>query len=421
MRGQDPASKPDDMSDTAAMSPPAADVHTSAASQPAAKSKIPLVIGALAVVVIGAVSYWFYERQFEDTDDAQIDATISNVSPRVAGTIKSVFVLDNQRVKVGDPLAEIDDADLQVAVALARAQVAQAEAQLEVEDPTVPITETSNKTLLTSTSSDLASAQAAVSMAKKQTDELTAQIAQAQANDKNAQIEKRRADELIAQGAITQSEHDQRTSAAEASAANVQALRQAYEAAREGVAEKQATMSATVSRVSEAKLNAPRQVEARRASVVWRQASLDAAKAQLSQAELNLGYAKILAPVAGIVGKKSIAVGDHVAPGQELMAISQIDRVWVTANFRETQLAKIHPGLGATVHVDAIEADLHGTIESIGGATGSRYSVLPPENASGNYVKVVQRVPVRIALDPGQPGIDLLRPGMSVEPKVKLQ
>ena len=151
-----------------------------------------------------------------------------------------------------------------------------------------------------------------------------------------------------------------------------------------------------------------------------RQAALDAAKAQLAQAELNLSYAKITAPVGGVVGKKAVDLGDHVAPGQQILAISQIENPWVTANFRETQLKEMHPGQTAIVHVDSIDADLHGTIESIGGATGSRYSVLPPENASGNYVKVVQRIPVRIKLDPGQPGLDRLRPGMSVEPKVRL-
>jgi membrane fusion protein (multidrug efflux system) len=251
-------------------------------------------------------------------------------------------------------------------------------------------------------------------------DQLAAQLVQAQANDKNVQIERKRAEQLIKQGAITQSEYDQRAAASDASTANVDALRQALAAARAGVGEQEARLSSTQSRLAEIKANAPRQLATRRASVLWRQASLDAAKAQLAQAELNMSYAKIVSPVSGIVGKKSVAVGDHVAPGQELLAISQTDDVWVTANFRETQLKAMHPGQQATVHVDAIDADLHGSIESFGGATGSRYSVLPPENASGNYVKVVQRIPVRIKLDPGQPGMDRLRAGMSVEPKVRL-
>ena len=382
------------------------------------KRAIFIVIGAL--VVTGGVSYWLYNRQFEETDDAQIDANISNVSPRVTGTITGVYVVENQRVKVGDLLADIDPRDLSVAADLAKAQVAEAEAQLKVEDPSVFITEMTNKTTVATSGSDLASAQAAVAQARKLVDQLAAQLAQAQANDKNAQIERKRASDLIKEGAITQSEYDQKSAAADASSANVDALRQALEAARAGIGEQDARLASMQSRLVEARANAPKQLETRRASVIWRQAALDAARAQLEQAELNLSYAKLVSPVTGIVGKKSVAVGDHVAPGQELLAIVQTDDVWVTANFRETQLRKMHPGLLATVHVDAIDADLHGSVESIGGATGSRYSVLPPENASGNYVKVVQRIPVRIKLDPGQPGADRLRPGMSVEPKVKL-
>ena len=166
--------------------------------------------------------------------------------------------------------------------------------------------------------------------------------------------------------------------------------------------------------------NAPKQVATRRASVLSRQANLDLARAQLAQAELNLGYAQMRSPIAGVVAKKGVAVGDHVAPGQQLLAIVQTDELWVTANFRETQLERVRPGQRVDVHVDALGAGLSGRVESIGGATGSRLSLLPPENASGNYVKVVQRIPVRIRLDPGQPGLERLRPGMSVEPKVRI-
>jgi membrane fusion protein (multidrug efflux system) len=152
-----------------------------------------------------------------------------------------------------------------------------------------------------------------------------------------------------------------------------------------------------------------------------RQAQLELAKAQLHQAELNLGYVNIVAPVNGIVGRKSMSIGDRVAPGQQIMAISRVDQLWVTANFRETQVRDMRPGQPATVRVDALDLDLRGAVESIGGATGSRYSLFPPENASGNYVKVVQRLPVRIKLDPGQPGMERLRPGMSCEPEVHVR
>jgi membrane fusion protein (multidrug efflux system) len=298
--------------------------------------------------------------------------------------------------------------------------VAEAEAQLNVENPSVPITEISNQTTVATTGADLASASAALARARSSVEQMSAQLAQAQANDVNAQLEKKRGQELIAQQAITQADFDKRNAEAAASAANVEALRQGVEAARAAVREQEARIVSTQSRLTEIRANAPRQLATRQASVIVRQAALDAAKAQLAQAELNLSYTKIISPVAGIVGKKAIAVGDRVAPGQEILAISQNQNPWVTANFRETQLKELHPGQSVQVHVDAIDADLHGTIESIGGATGSRYSVLPPENASGNYVKVVQRIPVRIKLDAGQPGLERLRAGMSVEPKVKL-
>ncbi|HXE18693.1 MAG TPA: HlyD family secretion protein, partial [Castellaniella sp.] len=163
------------------------------------------------------------------------------------------------------------------------------------------------------------------------------------------------------------------------------------------------------------------QVETRKASVLYRQANLELARAQLSQAELNLGYAKVRTPIPGVVAKKAVNVGDHVAPGQQLVAVAQTDDLWVTANFRETQIERMKPGMSVRVHVDALGTAFSGKVESLGGATGSRLSVLPPENASGNYVKVVQRIPVRIRLDPGQAGLDRLRPGMSAEPKVRIR
>jgi membrane fusion protein, multidrug efflux system len=201
----------------------------------------------------------------------------------------------------------------------------------------------------------------------------------------------------------------------------VQAIAGSLEAAKARVAQQQAQMVALGSHLTEITANAPRQVATRKASVIMRQAALDLAKAQLAQAEKNLSYGKIVAPVSGVIAKKSVAVGDHVAPGQLLVALSQIDSLWVTANYRETQLELVRPGQPTTVHVDAIDTDFHGQVESVGGATGSRLSILPPENASGNYVKVVQRIPVRIRLDPGQNGLERLRIGMSVEPTVTVR
>jgi membrane fusion protein (multidrug efflux system) len=383
--------------------------------------RLVAIVGAVLVVAAAALPYWLHARHFENTDDAQVDGSITNVSPRVAGNVSAVHVIENQTVKAGDLLAELDPIDLRIAVDQARAQVAQAQAQLEAEDPTVPITMASNQSALSSARSDLAAAQAALSAARKEVQQLSAQLVQAQANNRTAQLEKERSEKLLAQGAVSQSEYDTRVDNAAAAAANVDALEQSLAAAKDRVAQQQAQIVALQSRLTELTSNAPRQVATRRASVGSRQAALDLAKAQLAQAEQNLSYARVVAPVTGIIAKKSIAVGDHVAPGQQVIAISQTESLWVTANYRETQLEQMQPGQPATIHVDALDLDLSGSVDSVGGATGSRLSVLPPENASGNYVKVVQRIPVRIHFEPAQVGLDRLRIGMSVEPKVTVR
>jgi membrane fusion protein (multidrug efflux system) len=409
------------MSTTAPMAEAAIPAPTT--QTPAApRSRRPLVFGGVALVLAAAgTAYWVHSRHFEETDDAQIDGNISNVSPRVAGNVSAVYVLEDQKVKAGDVLAEIDPADLEIAVAEAKAQVAQAQAQLDAEDPSVPITLASNVSAVSSAGSDLAAAESGLSAARKDVEQFTAQLAQAQANDRTAQLERARSEKLVGEGVVSQSDFDQRNNAAAASSANVSALEQALAGAKDRVRQQQAQLVALGSHLEEIRTNAPRQVATRRASVVMRQASLDVAKAQLAQAERNLSYTKVVAPVTGIVAKKSIAVGDHVAPGQQVVAISQTDGLWVTADYRETQLERMRPGQPVNIHIDSLGVDLRGSVEAIGGATGSRLSVLPPENASGNYVKVVQRLPVRIRIDPSQPGIDSLRIGMSVEPQVVVQ
>jgi membrane fusion protein (multidrug efflux system) len=412
------------MASSSAMVQESVPAHGTQQAPPVAKraSRRPLIIGGAAVVLaVAGLGYWLHGRHFEATDDAQIDGTISDVSPRVSGNVSAVYVLENQPVKAGDTLADIDPEDLRISVEQAKASVALAQAQLEAEDPSVPITLASNESAVASAGSDLAAAQAALSGARSEVEQLTAQLAQAVANDRTAQLEKDRSQKLIAQGAVAQADFDQRLNAAAASRANVDALQQSLAAARDRVNQQVAQLVALRSHVAEIQVNAPRHVATQKATVDARHASLDLANAQLAQAERNLAYAKIVAPVTGIVAKKSIAVGDHVAPGQTVVAIAETASYWVTANFRETQLEDMHPGQPARIHVDALDADLHGVVESIGGATGARLSVFPPENAAGNYVKVVQRIPVRIKLDPDQNGLDRLGVGMSVEPEVTVR
>jgi membrane fusion protein (multidrug efflux system) len=380
-----------------------------------------VAIGIAAVLATFGVLYYLHSLSFEDTDDAEVDGDISAVSPKVSGQLKSVYVVENQRVNAGDLIAEIEPADFEVAVAQAKATVAQARAQLRAEEPSIAITETSNGTLLATSSSDVGSSQADLAGAEATRKQTEAQLAEARANETLASTELERSKRLVASGSISSAELDQRVATADAARAATAAAEQAREAANERIHQARSHLAASASRAVEAQKNGPRQVVTREANVSIRKANVDLAEAQLRQAELNLGYTKILAPVTGVIGKKSLNVGDRVQPGQELLAITQIDRLWVTANFRETQLRHIRPGQSVSIHVDALDGNFHGSVESIGGATGSRYSLLPPENATGNYVKVVQRIPVRVSLDPGQPGLDALRPGLSAEPKVKVK
>ena len=366
-----------------------------------------LIVAGVAVVAIAALLWWLHARKFEDTDDAQVDGYISAVSSRVPGTVVSVLVQDNQTVKPGDALVELDPTDLEVAAAQARAAVAQAEAAVAAEQPNVSITETSNRTVVRTAQDEVTNARADLEAAQRELD-------QAEANNRFAQQQQQRAAQLLATHTVPQQELDQRSAAADVSRAGV-------EAARKRVEQRVAKVQQAQSRFGEARANAPRQLVAREAGVSVRQANLELAQAQLRQAQLNLGYAKVTAPVAGIIGKRSVNVGDRVQPGQQLMSLTQNGELWVTANFRETQVERMKPGQAVSVHVDALDRDYDGSVESFAGATGSRFSLLPPENATGNYVKVVQRLPVRIGLKPGQPDMERLRPGMSAEPKVRVR
>jgi membrane fusion protein (multidrug efflux system) len=362
---------------------------------------------AVAIAIVLAFAWWLHARHFEDTDDAQIDGDITAVSARVPGTVVAVHVVDNQQVKEGDLLVELDPTDLEVAVAQARAAVAQAEAAYQAENPTVAITETSNRASVASAQDDVDNARAEMLAAQHELD-------QAQAQNRWAQLQLERGKQLLSTNTISQNDYDQRVSGADVARANVAA-------AQQRIAQKKAKLETAQTRFRETQQNAPRQLVSREANLQARKANLDLAQAQLRQAQLNLSYAKITAPAAGIIGKKSVNVGERVQPGQQLMMLTQTGNLWVTANFRETQLDNMRVGQKATVHVDAIDRDYNGIVQSIAGATGSRYSLLPPENATGNYVKVVQRIPVRIHLDANQPELDRLRPGMSVEPKVRVR
>ncbi len=366
-----------------------------------------MLAAAGLVVVVGALAWWLHARHYEDTDDAQIDAYVASVSSRVSGNATSVLAVDNQPVRTGDVLVELDPTDLEVAAAQARAAVAQARAAAEAEQPSVPITEASNAAAIRSAEADVDSARTDVAAAQRDAE-------QADASAKLAESQLARAKQLVQGGSIAASDYDQRAAAAQVSRAAAQAARQRLQGRR-------AKLDAAETRHREVLQNAPRELVSRQATVQVRQSNLELAEAQLRQAELNLGYARVVAPGDGIVGRRTVNPGDRVQPGQQLFALTLTGEAWVTANFRETQVRLMKPGQPAEIHVDALDRDYRGTVESFAGATGSRYSLLPPENASGNYVKVVQRIPVRVRLEPGQPAMDRLRPGMSVEVDVKVR
>jgi membrane fusion protein, multidrug efflux system len=389
--------------------------------KPLSTGKRLALIAAAAIIVLGGAGYWYHGTFFEDTDDAQVDGYISSVSARVGGTVTAVYVDDNQTVTPNQSLVELDPTDLRVARDQAKAALAQADAQLRAEQSNTSVTETTSDALVSTSSSDVASGYAAVAEAQQSVAQAEAQIKQAEADAQLAQTEQARAVQLFQAGAIARAELDNKTTAAEAAAARLQAQREGVGAAKRRVDAESAKARAASSRLQEAKDNGPDVLDAKRATVDLRRASVDAARSVLEQAELNFGYATIKSPVKGIVGKRAVNVGDRVTAGQALLGITQVDKLWITANFRETQVRQMRAGQRVTVHVDAIGRDFDAQVESLAAATGSRYSVLPPENASGNYVKVVQRLPVRIRLLPKQAGLELLRPGMSAEPKVRVK
>lgn len=374
----------------------------------------------LLVAAISGVFYWLHARQFESTDDAQVDAHLNNVTSRIDGTITNVYVDDNQLVKAGQVLVNLDQRDFKVSLDAALAQLNQARSMVVAERPNIPITEVENVTNISTGEADVANNQAALSAAERDRESTAAKVVEAEANNEKAQADLARYKLLIAKEEVSQQEYDQIVAAAKAQAATLTSSQASLAAAVHTVDQRRAQLLQAQSRLTQYRRTAPQQIAIRRANIASNQASAQNAEAQVETAQLKLSYTKIVAPVDGIVLKRSAEVGSHVAAGQQLMQIAQIGDIWVTANFKETQLQSIRPRQSVRIHVDALKQDFDGYVESIGGSTGSVASVLPPENATGNYVKVVQRIPVRIRFKPDQNGLDRLRPGMSVEPDVQV-
>jgi membrane fusion protein, multidrug efflux system len=394
-------------------------------------------IGALVVVLValGAGTWFWATSGRESTDDAQVDARVTQIAPRVPGTVAKVAVNDNQLVEAGTVLVELDPRDSQVALDKARAELADAEANALAAHSNIPIASTTAASGVTTARGAIVQAQSAISAAEKEVEAAKARIVTAQARmreaEANAAKSARDVDRLrglLAKDEISQQQFDATNAAADAQKA-------AVDSARSQVAEAEAGILVAESRLAQARAGedqaradlqtaqtGPSQVTATRARASAAEARVMQARANLAQAELNLQYAAVKAPARGIVSKKGVNVGQVVQAGQPLLALVQIDDVWVTANFKETQLKNMRPGQRATIDVDAYGGrEFKGKVDSLAGATGARFSLLPPENATGNFVKVVQRVPVKIVLDAGQDPEHLLRPGMSVTPTVQVR
>ncbi|HEX5226850.1 MAG TPA: HlyD family secretion protein [Bryobacteraceae bacterium] len=407
---------------TPAAPPPAAPKKSEAPPVAKGRSKAFLIFFLVLLIAAGVGLYFYLQsRDFESTDDAQVEAHLSSVSSRVDGAIIKVYVDDNQIVKAGDPLVDLDPRDFQVTIDQSRAQVAQAESQVTAQRPAVPITEVENSTNISAAEADVANADAAVGVAERDRESAAARLTEAQANAAKAHADLERYTVLIKNEEVSQQEFDQVAATAKAQDATVAANRAAVEAAGRTVQQREAQLAQVKARLSQWRSNAPAQVAIRQANVQSQQANVQAAEAALEQSQLKLTYTKIVAPSAGIILKRSAEVGERINAGQQLMMIAQIGDLWVTANFKETQMHNIRPGQSVKIHVDALRQDFEGYVETIGGSTGAVASVLPPENATGNYVKVVQRIPVRLRFKPNQQGLDRLRPGMSVEPDVRIR
>jgi membrane fusion protein, multidrug efflux system len=380
-----------------------------------------VLLVVLAAAGIGGMTLWKYLDSYESTDDAQIDGDIYSITSRIAGSVKAVYVQDNQQVKAGQLLVELDPADYQVSIEQAKAAVHESETQTAAAQPNVPIISATTQTTVSSSESDIANARAQVAVAQRDYESAVADIRQAEADSVKAQSDLVRYQQLIAKDEISRQQYDQAEAQAKAMAAVVDARKATAEAAARNIDAASARLQQAQTRTAEAIQTRPQQIAMQNALVQARRAATTRERTLLDQATLNLSYTRITAPIDGVVGKKNAEPGQQVSPGQQLMADVPVANLWATANFKETQLRRMQPNQRVTIHVDSYDRDYEGFVESIAAASGARFSLLPPENATGNYVKVVQRVPVRIRFKQGEDPEHRLRPGMSAEPKVWIE
>ena len=408
------------------LSPEGADKNPSRWADPVVRLA---AIGAAAVLAIAAVVLLAYYHNRVSTDDAQVDGHVVPIAAKVYGTVADVLINDNQSVKEGQALIRIDPRDYQARVDQAKAALALAEAHARAAGVGVPLTQETTDSATAGANAQLATAQANYDKAKFTYErDSTAELAFArdnmatqQANNDRAQADLVRMKPLMEKGEISQQQYDAYLAAARMADSQLKAANEKFNSAEKGAEIARESMLAAKAQVDQASamvaqaLANHKQVSIHEADKASAVAAVANAQADLESAELELSYATIVAPSDGVVTRKSVEAGQIIQPGQGLFTLIPLNDVWVTANFKETQLAKVRPGQKAEIDVDMYGRTVTGRVDSIAGATGARLSVLPPENATGNYVKVVQRIPVKILLDPDAADKAILRPGMNVE------
>ena len=412
--------------------PPPSEIAPGKLANPWTRRALLLGTVAAALVVVALVIH--YQGRVT-TDDAQVDGHIVPVSSKVYGNVVEVLVNDNQQVKAGQVLVRIDPRDYQVKVDQAKAAVAVAESQARGAQVGVPMTHGVVESGSSAADAQLAAARADYEKAKQAYEMASgsdlayarAQVEEQEAKSERAQADLQRMRLLVGKAEISQQQFDAVQATARAEASVLKARQQRLASAEKNIEVSRAAMLSAQARVDQARSAVEqahanlKQVTIRTADASSAEAAVIPARANLEAAQLQLEYTTIVAPVEGVVTRKSVEDGQVVQPGQGLMVLIPLQDIWVTANFKETQLAKVHRGQKAVVDVDMYGKTFDGHVDSIAGATGARLSMLPPENATGNYVKVVQRIPVKIVLDPIPPEKAILRPGMNVDATIFIQ
>ena len=412
-----------------------------------------LALGAACLLVLGGLGFagylWYYWQRHVSTDDAYVTAHISPVSARIPGTVTEVLVADNQDVKAGAALVRLDPKDYEVALALARAASETAQADLENALVNVPLTDETTGSLVRQAEAALAAAHDASEAAEHNVEERRSRLqakqaavaaAEAAVRVFQAQLQQARQDrdrmkQLVSEGAVAQQDFDHAQAAFEGAQASLEAIRQQVVQAQQDGLQAAAAVRTQTAGLAQARQRAQeaaaalansrsqrQQVKARQAQVDAARSRLSQASANLRQAELNLQYTTIRAPAGGRVTKKAVEVGQVVQPGQPLLSTVDLDDVWVVGNYKETQLTRVRAGQPAAIVVDTYPGLVfRARVDSIQAGSGAVFSLLPPENATGNFVKVVQRVPVKLVFEPGENSRHLLVPGMSVVPTIAIR